>query len=315
MSAQANLQLCFINGCRTQAQIAGLHAGGVPAVIATREEIPDESARAFAVHFHRGLSTGATIAEAFTAAQGAMQAATFAGAVPWDAGLWLLSARSEQDKQWQLGEQPTAEAPWRVPFLRNASFVGREEDLEKLHAALAEDSTVGIRPAGLTGMGGIGKTQLAVEYCYRYQASYPGGVFWLNAAGDDWRAEFADLGAYFEPDLAGEPDVRRIRAAADYLKAHPDCLLVLDNVADPAALRRPVTPDLIPADLRCRILLTTRSRDLGDVQPVEVTVLPEAPALQLLLRTPPRQPALDPGHPEHPEACAICASLAACPRA
>ena len=109
-------------------------------------------------------------------------------------------------------------------------------------------------------MGGIGKTQLAVEYCYRYQDSYPGGVFWLNAAGDDWRGEFADLGAYLAPDLAGEPDTRRIRAAADYLNAHPDSLLVLDNVADPGQLRNPVTADLIPASLRCRILLTTRSR-------------------------------------------------------
>ena len=155
--------------------------------------------------------------------------------------------------------------PFRVPFLRNPSFVGREQDLQDLHAALATGTAVGIRSAlfttaaGLTGMGGIGKTQLAVEYCYRYWDTYPGGVFWLNAAGEDWRGEFADLGAYLAPDLAGEPDVRRIRAAADYLNAHPDLLLVLDNVADPASLRRPVTSDLIPANLRCRILLTTRS--------------------------------------------------------
>ena len=66
-----------------------------------------------------------------------------------------------------LGRTP--KSLWRVPFPRNESFVGREEDLRSLHAALTESSTVGIRPAGLTGMGGIGKTQLAVEYCYRYQ--------------------------------------------------------------------------------------------------------------------------------------------------
>ena len=233
LAAQPNLQIFFINGCRTQTQIAALHAGGVPVVIATREEIPDESAREFAVHFHRGLSTGATIADAFAAAQGAMQSATHEHAWQWDPDLWLLSARSERDKAWKLGDRLPGDVPWRVPFLQNDAFVGREDDLRSLHAALTESSTVGIRPAGLTGMGGIGKTQLAVEYCYRYRDNYPGGVFWLNAAAD-WRAEFADLGTYLEPDLAGEPEVRRIRAAADYLKAHPDCLLVLDNVADPA---------------------------------------------------------------------------------
>ena len=311
LAVQPKLQIFFINGCRTEAQIAALHAGGVPVVIATREEIPDESAREFAVHFHRGLSTGATIADAFAAAQGAMQSATHEHAWHWDPDLWLLSARSERDKAWKLGDRPPGDVPWRVPFLRNDSFVGREEDLRSLHAALTESSTVGIRPAGLTGMGGIGKTQLAVEYCYRYKDSYPGGVFWLNAAAD-WRAEFADLGTYLEPELAGEPEVRRIRAAADYLKAHPDCLLVLDNVAEPAAVGRPVTPELIPISLPCRVLLTTRSHDLGGVRPVEVTVLPEEPALQLLLRAELRRPALDPGHAEHADAAPSIACWAAC---
>ena len=238
------------------------------------------------------------------------------------------------------GETPAP--PFRVPFLRNPAFVGRQQDLANLHAALASGSPVGIRPAlpaglpahaahaanaagaasaasaaaaGLTGMGGIGKTQLAVEYCYRYRDAYPGGVFWLNAAANDWRGEFADLGAYLAPDLAGGPDVHCIRAAADYLYAHPDCLLVLDNVADPTQIRKPVTPDLIPAALRCRILLTTRWRNLGDIQPVEVTVLPEAPALQLLLRAPTRQSALDMAHPEHAAARRICAVLGRLPLA
>ena len=71
---------------------------------------------------------------------------------------------------------------------------------------------------------------------------------------------------------------------ADYFAAHPDSLLVLDNVADPALLRAPVTPGLTPVALPCRVLFTTRRRDLGDFQRVEVSVLPEAPGLRLLLR-------------------------------
>ena len=78
---------------------------------------------------------------------------------------------------------PAPEAPFLVPFPRNLDFVGRDGDLARLHACLSGPGPVGIRPAGLTGMGGIGKTQLAVEYVYRYRESYPDGIFWIDAAG------------------------------------------------------------------------------------------------------------------------------------
>jgi hypothetical protein len=77
--------------------------------------------------------------------------------------------------------EPTASPPgagpalFTVPFLRNAQFVGREAELSKLHRLLQEGkSALGITPAGISGMGGMGKTQLAVEYAYRYCDSYTG---------------------------------------------------------------------------------------------------------------------------------------------
>src|SRR5262249_47481979 len=85
-----------------------------------------------------------------------------------------------------------AEAAFVVPFLQNPSFVGRDDDLAALHGLLQKGEAVGVRPAALTGMGGIGKTQLAVEYAYRYRYACSGGVYWGNAA-EDWQAEFARL--------------------------------------------------------------------------------------------------------------------------
>lgn len=64
--------------------------------------------------------------------------------------------------------------PFLVPFNRNPHFVGRVEDLHDLHTALQADEAVGIIPAGITGMGGIGKTQLAVEYVYQHRADSDG---------------------------------------------------------------------------------------------------------------------------------------------
>ena len=345
LATQQALRLVFLNGCRTQPQVDALHAAGIPAVIATTAEIDDEQARAFAVHFQRGLSGGVSIAAAFAAAQAAQQAATFAGARPWDSDLWLLSVTNASAAQWQLGPAPARAPPiaarqparpaaqlpanppvdprWHVPFLRNDLFVGREDDLRELHDALAAGGTVGIGPApavvgaGLRGMGGIGKTQLAVEYCYRHWNGYPGGIFWINGAAD-WREEFAALGAYLAPDLISDLPLRLVQAAARYLKSHPDCLLVIDNVRDPAELRRPVTPDLIPAGLPCRLLITTRNgnlADFGDVRAVAVTALPEEPGLQLLLRAAARHAALAHDHPEHAAACAIYRMLGGLPLA
>jgi len=146
-----------------------------------------------------------------------------------------------------VGELPAEAARFIVPFIRNPDFVGREEDLERLHKALTGEVPVGIRSAitvstGLTGMGGIGKTQLAVEYVYRYADTYPGGVFWINAAQPLGQG-LAQLGRRLRPATADRPLDEQIRAAAGYSRDHPDSLLILDNLADPASLNWPVSAD------------------------------------------------------------------------
>ena len=164
-------------------------------------------------------------------------------------------------------------------------------------------------------MGGIGKTQLAVEYSYRQReaGTYPDGIFWINAAEplDQGFARLArDLGVA-ETDQALD---LQVRSAFDALGRWKKALLVLDNLKDPGILNRPIVSGCIPAGLACRLLFTTR-RDLGGFTPVEVTVLPEDSALQLLLRHPNRQPAIEPGHPDHEPAVAITRMLGRLPLA
>jgi len=97
-----------------------------------------------------------------------------------------------------------------IPFPRNALFTGREKDLKKL-SALCElsGSKNYVISQAITGMGGIGKTQLAVEYAYRHQEDYPGGILWVNAAaasalgvtGEGSIAFFEE----YEPEGDGQP--------------------------------------------------------------------------------------------------------------
>lgn len=170
-----------------------------------------------------------------------------------------------------------------VPFLRHAGFVGREEDLAKVHALLQKGEAVGVQPVAAAGMGGIGKTQLAVEYAYRYAGEYAGGVYWVNAAREV-QAEMAALAekvGLFEDD-AKESELQRRRALAfvRFVGARADALVIFDNVEDPRCLRTEAF-GFVPAQLGCRVLFTTRRRE-GGFATVAVGVLPEEKALALL---------------------------------
>ena len=70
-----------------------------------------------------------------------------------------------------------------MPLARNALFVGREADLKALALALKAGETAAVgQIAAATGLGGIGKTQLASEFVHRYGQYFQGGVFWLGFA-------------------------------------------------------------------------------------------------------------------------------------
>jgi len=73
-----------------------------------------------------------------------------------------------------------------MPLPANPLFVGREDDLVTLAKALALGGTAAIgQTAAATGLGGIGKTQLAAEFAHRYGPYFAGGVFWLGFADPD----------------------------------------------------------------------------------------------------------------------------------
>jgi WD40 repeat protein len=158
-------------------------------------------------------------------------------------------------------------------------------------------------------MGGIGKTQLAVEYVHRHKADYPGGIFWVNAA-EPLAQGLAQVGARLRPEARGKSPDRQLQVAFEELSRRPDALVVFDNLDDPAQLTLSVGSESSPLTLGCRILVTTRQRELGPFHSVEVSVLPDEPALRLLLRHSSRHAVRDdPAHPERREAVAICRLL------
>ncbi|MEM8862286.1 MAG: BTAD domain-containing putative transcriptional regulator, partial [Chloroflexota bacterium] len=152
--------------------------------------------------------------------------------------------------------------PSIMPLWKNPLFVGRQADLLTLAKALNSNQALTInQTAAATGLGGIGKTQLASEFVHRYGQFFPGGVFWLSFDEPEAiPAEVAacgDAGALnLAPNFLNLPlqdQVKRVQAA--WNEPIPR-LLIFDNCEDPALLSlwRPKTGG-------CRILITSRRGD------------------------------------------------------
>src|SRR5260221_1352566 len=94
----------------------------------------------------------------------------------------------------KAGGQDPAPCVWNIPYSRNPYFTGRETILEQLANELRvlQPLTVS-QPVAISGLGGIGKTQIALEYAYRFYRKYR-AVLWVEASSRNrWIASYVEL--------------------------------------------------------------------------------------------------------------------------
>lgn len=146
--------------------------------------------------------------------------------------------------------QPTFSARWSVPYQRNPFFVGREAVLQQIHK---EMTTIG-QSFILSGLGGIGKTQTAIEYIYRYFQNYS-AVFWVDATTlEHITADFLAIAQVLELPEKQKRDQRTIvKAVIHWLDLQSRWLLVLDNVDNVELVKH-----FLPTRQRGSLLFTTR---------------------------------------------------------
>ncbi len=164
---------------------------------------------------------------------------------------------------------------WTVPYQRNPYFVARAESLQQIHTYFQSERL----PLALCGLGGVGKTQLAVEYAYRYAHDYT-AVLWLEAETSEiLLAGFAALAEVLE--LPAHQEQRHLIAAIkNWLSEHTGWLVVLDNVDDLSLVHQLLLPESQGA-----VLLTTRRQVTEPIaQALPVESLPDADGALLLLK-------------------------------
>ncbi len=178
----------------------------------------------------------------------------------------------------------------RLPFRRNAVFTGREEELLELAECLLHAprcrATAITQPAVVAGSGGIGKTQIAVEYGYRFGRFYQ-GVHWISV-GDAalFDAEVAECGRAMRlqpwPEELPEQVERTLRAWQDA----PFRLVVLDNLEKIEWLQEWLTR-LGPVQVLITARRTSYPNEMG-IQTIELSTLSRLESLALLGKLAPR---------------------------
>lgn len=176
--------------------------------------------------------------------------------------------------------------PNNLPRSGSVKFVGRDIELLNLHTQLHQNEQLTI--VAIQGMGGIGKTELALQYAqhHRNQNTYPGGICWLNAKDQDVGSELVSF-ATTQLGLKVPTDLD-LNSQAQFCWRHwpveGDVLVVIDDVIGPndSTAYWAIRPYLPPQEPRFWVLLTTRLQLVASIRSFQIGVLSEAAALKLL---------------------------------
>ena len=181
---------------------------------------------------------------------------------------------------------------WMVPFGRNQDFVGREsvlaQLLERIPPSADEDDC---QRTAIEGLGGIGKTQIALEAAFRVRDEQDCSVFWVPAVdATSFENAYREIGRKLEVKGIDEDkaDVMAMIKAALSCESAGSWLLVVDNADDTELLRTLI--DYLPFNYSGSILFTTRNHetsvelDIAEESIITTIEMNEAEALQLLRR-------------------------------
>jgi tetratricopeptide (TPR) repeat protein/nucleoside phosphorylase len=180
-----------------------------------------------------------------------------------------------RDRPNQPGASLQHARPWNVSLERNAYFSGRASILSNLRTRFLSETLRHPATEVIAGLGGIGKTQTAVEYAYRHRTDYA-AILWTRAESRlGLTSSFLEIARALQlterEDSTAEQQVRLVK---EWLKNNRGWLLIFDNVDSPDILT-----DFWPSGAEGHVLITSR-KQLFDKLGVSSAVELEAMAAQ-----------------------------------
>jgi tetratricopeptide (TPR) repeat protein/transcriptional regulator with XRE-family HTH domain len=164
----------------------------------------------------------------------------------------------------------------------NPYFTGREQVLHNLHTQLTAKTSVAlVQTQAISGLGGIGKTQVALEYAYRFRKHYQ-DILWAQAeTRETLISSYITFAKYLRLRECEEQEYQKvITAVKRWFREHKGWLLILDNIEDLGLMR-----EFLPPPRQGAVLLTTRRAETAPLaQTLLLDVLPEEEGMLFLLR-------------------------------
>jgi tetratricopeptide (TPR) repeat protein len=206
------------------------------------------------------------------------------------AASFLLAYLFSRPKTQVFAERPASRPtyPRVLPPSIGDAFVGRSEVLREIHRMLRsspQKQQVARPTVAIEGLGGIGKTRLALEYVHRYGHHYPGGLFWVDAdtTPELREQQFHGILQALRPGTPALVELRKnnvdvANRVADALRDIPTgtpVLYVVDNLPEPrpGTVPEPVT-HWCPAQGDVALLVTSRLQ-VSLAEGVDPIALPE----------------------------------------
>jgi tetratricopeptide (TPR) repeat protein len=177
----------------------------------------------------------------------------------------------------------TLPSKWNIPYNRNPNFTGRVHLLDDLRTALTSGQSAALTQV-VTGLGGVGKTQTAVEYAYRFATEYE-VVGWIRAEeatklAVDYAALASELGLdaseHLDPEARASAIVKTVRR---WLGQNGGWLLIFDNAQSPADIH-----NYRPQGSTGHVIVTSRNPNWQGMSALPVDPMERNESVNFLLK-------------------------------